>query len=77
MTVSRELAAEFGRGFCCPELTRMVQFAQLLPEQDIVMTLSQQLRRSHLHALLPIKVALGARRLRRDVQVGTVGRAIE
>ena len=42
-----------------------------------LLTLSQQLRRSHLHALLPIKDALGARLLRRDVQVGTVDRAIE
>ena len=55
----------------------MVQFAQFLPEQDIVVTLSQQLRRSNLYALLTIKDALGARRLRRDVQVGPVGRAIE
>ena len=46
VTVSRELAAELGRGFSCPELTRIVQVAQLLPEQDIVVTLPQQLRRS-------------------------------
>ena len=55
MTVSRELAAEYGRRFSYPELTRTVQFAPFLPEQAIVVTLSQQLRRSHLHALLPIK----------------------
>ena len=46
---------------CCPELMRMVQVAQFLPEQEIVVTLSQQLRRSHLHALLPIKDPPGAR----------------
>ena len=55
MTVPRECAEEYGRGFRFSELTRMVQFAPLLPEQAIVVTLSQQLRRSHLHALLPIK----------------------
>ena len=55
MTVSRELAAEYGRRFSYPELTRTVQFAPFLPEQAIVVTLSQQLRRWHLHALLPIK----------------------
>ena len=55
MTVSRDLAAEYGRGFSYSELTRMVQLAQLLPEQAILVTLSQHLRRSHLHALLPIK----------------------
>ena len=55
MTVPRECAEEYGRGFRFSELTRMVQFAPLLPEQAIVVTLSQQLRRSHLHALLTIK----------------------
>ena len=64
-------------GFSFAELTRMVQVAQFLPEQEIVVTLSQQLRRSHLHALLPIKDPPGARLLRGDVPVGTVGRAIE
>ena len=33
----------------------MVQFAQLLSEQAIVVTLSQLLSWSHVHALLPIK----------------------
>ena len=42
-------------GFSCTELTRMTHVARFLPEQEIVVTLSQQLRRSHLHALLPIK----------------------
>ena len=46
---------------CCPELTRMVQVAQFLPEKEIIVTLPQQLRRSHLHALLPIKDPPGAR----------------
>ena len=55
MTVSREMTAEYGRGFNCPELTRMDQFAQLFPEHEIVAKLSQQLGWSHVHALLPIK----------------------
>ena len=33
----------------------MVPVAQLLPEQAIVVTLSQQLNWSHVHALLPIR----------------------
>ena len=36
-------------------IARMVRFAQLLPEQAIVLTLSQQFSLSHPHALLPIK----------------------
>jgi len=37
------------------EIARMVQFAQLFPEEAIVVTLSRQLSWSHFHALLPIK----------------------
>ena len=55
VTVSRELTADYGRGFSLTELTRMVQFAQAFPEEAIVVTLSQQLSWSHFHALLPIK----------------------
>ena len=55
VTVSRELTGEYGRGFSYAELARMVQFAQLFPEEGIVVTLSQQLSWSHFHALLPIK----------------------
>jgi predicted nuclease of restriction endonuclease-like (RecB) superfamily len=58
VTVSQQLTAEYGRGFSHPEITRMVQFAQLFPEENIVVTLSQQLSWSHFHALLPIKAAL-------------------
>ena len=55
VTVSQELTAQYGRGFSYPEITRMIQFAQLFPEEKIVVTLSQQLSWSHFHALLPIK----------------------
>ena len=53
--MSRESSAEYGRGCNCPELTRMVQLAQLLPKRAIVVTLSQHLSWPHVHALLPIK----------------------
>ncbi|MFN0191416.1 MAG: YhcG family protein [Aestuariivirga sp.] len=55
VTVSRELAAEYGRGFSYAEIARMIQFSQLFPDEAIVVTLSQQLSWSHFHALLPIK----------------------
>ncbi len=55
VTVSQELTAAYGRGFSHSEVTRMVKFAQLFPEETIVVTLSQQLSWSHVHALLPIK----------------------
>jgi DUF1016 N-terminal domain len=55
VTVSRELTADYGRGFSHTEITRMLQFAQAFSEEAIVVTLSQQLSWSHFHALLPIK----------------------
>lgn len=55
VTVSRELTAEYGRGFSYAEIARMIQFAQAYPAEAIVVTLSQQLSWSHFHALLPIK----------------------
>jgi len=55
VTVSRELTAEFGRGFSYAEVARMVQFSQVFPDEQIVAALSQQLSWSHFHALLPIK----------------------
>jgi DUF1016 N-terminal domain len=59
VTVSRELTAEYGRGFSYGEIARMIQFSQLFPDEAIVVTLSQQLSWSHFHALLPIKEAEG------------------
>jgi predicted nuclease of restriction endonuclease-like (RecB) superfamily len=58
VTVSRELSADYGRGFSYAEIARMIQFAQAFPEEAIVVTLSRQLSWSHFHALLPIKDAL-------------------
>ena len=55
VTVSRELTAEYGRGFSYAELARMIQFTEAFPDEAIVVTLSQQLSWSHFHALLPIK----------------------
>ena len=55
VTVSRELTAEYGQGFSYAEIARMIQFSQLFPDEAIVVTLSQQLSWSHVHALLPIK----------------------
>ena len=43
MTLSRELTVEYGRGFSHTEITRMIRFAQLFPDEAIVVTLSQQL----------------------------------
>jgi hypothetical protein len=38
VTVSRDFEAEYGRSFSYGELARMVQFAQTLPDDAIVVT---------------------------------------
>ncbi len=54
VTVSRQLVVDYGRGYSEKNLRRMVQFAELFPEQEIVATLSRQLSWSHFSALLPL-----------------------
>lgn len=54
VTLSRQLTAEYGRGFAEKNLRRMIQFAEVFPEQQIVVTLSRQLTWSHFLALIPL-----------------------
>jgi DUF1016 N-terminal domain len=54
-TLSQQLTAEFGEGFSYSSLTRMVRFAEIMEDEEIIATLSQQLGWSHFQALLPIK----------------------
>lgn len=53
-TLSRQLAAEYGRGFAEKNLRRMVQFAEAYPDEAIVVTLLRQLSWSHFLALIPL-----------------------
>ena len=58
VTLSRQLEAEFGRGYSDKNLRRMVQFAEAFPDREIVVTLSRQLSWSHFQALLPLSKPL-------------------
>jgi hypothetical protein len=53
--VSRQLAGEYGKGFVEKSLWRMIQFAELFPDQEIVNGLTRQLSWSHFRLLLPLK----------------------
>jgi predicted nuclease of restriction endonuclease-like (RecB) superfamily len=53
-TLSRQLEAEYGRGFAEKNLRRMVQFAEVFPGEQIVVTLMRQLSWSHFVALIPL-----------------------
>lgn len=57
-TVSQELTKEYGQGFTISSLSRMLKFAELFPDKQIVATLSQQLTWSHFVEILPLKESL-------------------
>ena len=54
-TLSQQLSAEFGRGFGEKNLRRMVQFAEVFPDERIVAALLRQLGWTHFVLLIPIK----------------------
>jgi hypothetical protein len=56
--LSANLVAEFGPGFNEKSLRRMVQFAEVFPEERIVATLSRQLGWSHFVEIIPLKYDL-------------------
>lgn len=58
VTLSRQLVVDYGNSFTDKNLRRMIQFAELFPDEQIVVTLSRQLSWSHFVRLLPIKDAL-------------------
>ena len=54
-TLSAKLVAEFGQGFTEKSLRRMMQLAEVFPDQQIVATLSRQLGWSHFVEIIPLK----------------------
>jgi len=56
--VAARLEREFGRGFGEKNLRRMVQFAELFPDEQIVAALLRELGWTHFTLLLPIKDSL-------------------
>jgi hypothetical protein len=55
VTLARQLAEKYGRSFEEKNLRRMLQFAELFPDDEIVVPLARQLRWSHFLILFPIK----------------------
>jgi len=54
-TIAQQLTLEYGRGYSRPALFRMVKFAEVFPDFEIVSTASRQLSWSHLVELIYIK----------------------
>ena len=58
VTLSRQLATEYGNGFSRSNLFRMIQFAELFVSVDVVSQLARQLGWSHFLAILPMDDSL-------------------
>lgn len=54
-TLSAELVPEYGRGFGVRSLWRMLRFAEVFPDPQIVSTLSSQLSWSHFIEIIPLE----------------------
>jgi len=58
VTLSRQLVSEYGQGFSEKNLQRMIQFAEVFPDEAIVSALRRQLSWSHFVTLIPLKKPL-------------------
>jgi predicted nuclease of restriction endonuclease-like (RecB) superfamily len=54
-TLWRQLTADYGKGFLEKNLHRMIQFAEVFPDQQVTLSLTRQLSWSHFRLLIPIK----------------------
>ncbi|QIW15999.1 hypothetical protein A4G20_06465 [Pasteurellaceae bacterium RH1A] len=86
--ISNELEAKYGRNFTEKNIRRMMQFAQVFPEVEIVVPLARQLSWSHFLILIPLKnqearmfyaqlaisETLGKRELREQINIKTFER---
>ena len=54
-TLSRQLTGDYGNNFNEKNLRRMIQFAEVFPDKEIVVSLIRQLSWTHFIALIPLK----------------------
>ena len=57
-SLAQQLEREYGKGFSYSALTRMARFAELFPDERILVSLVQELTWTHFIALLPLKDSL-------------------
>lgn len=55
VTLSRQLVLEYGKSFEEKNLRRMIQFASVFPDDEIISVLSRYLSWSHFITLMPLK----------------------
>ncbi|MBV6512151.1 MAG: putative nuclease YhcG [Ignavibacteriaceae bacterium] len=54
-SLAAQLEADYGKGFSRRNLFNMIQFAEVFPDEDIVLSLIQQLSWTHILAIIPIE----------------------
>lgn len=54
-SLAQQLERDYGKGFSYSALTRMARFAELFPDERILVSLIQELTWTHFIALLPLK----------------------
>lgn len=57
-TVAQQLSLDFGRGFSEKSLRRMIQFAEVFPDEQIVASLMRQLTWTHFLEVIPLESGL-------------------
>ncbi len=57
-TLSAQLVRDYGQGFGAKNLARMIQFAEVFPDEQIVVSLVRHLSWTHFIALIPLKKPL-------------------
>lgn len=57
-SLAQQLERDYGKGFSYSALTRMARFAELFPDERILVSLIQELTWTHFIALLPLKDSL-------------------
>lgn len=57
-TLSTQLMRDYGQGFGAKNLARMIQFSEVFPDENIVVSLVRQLSWTHFIALIPLKKPL-------------------
>ena len=58
VSLARELIVEYGQSFAEKNLRRMIQFAEVFRDKEIVVSLIRQLSWTHFLALIPLKDSL-------------------
>lgn len=58
VSLSQQLTSEYGNGFNSKNLYRMVQFSEIFPDEQIVVSLTRQLSWTHFVTIIPIQDSL-------------------